>query len=53
MDTPMLTDRRFPTPDMATRTTVGAILPTVIRTFIHELFEKHAVVGVNYSWQRK
>lgn len=52
-DTPMLTDRRFPTRGMATPTAVEAILPTVIRTFIHELLEKHAVTEVDYLWERR
>jgi len=52
-DTPMLTDRRFPTQGMATPTAVEAILPTVIRTFIHELFEKHAVAEVDHLWERR
>lgn len=52
-DTPMLTDRRFPTRDMLTHTTVEAILPIIIHTFIHELLQKHAVTGVNYLWERR
>ena len=36
-DTPMLTDHRFPPQDMATHTTVEAILSTTIRMSIHEL----------------
>ena len=40
MDTPMLTDRRFPTRGTATPTAVEAILLTTIHTFTHELFEE-------------
>ena len=36
-DTLMLTDHRFPTLDMATHTTVEAILSTTIHMSIHEL----------------
>ena len=53
MDIPMLTDRRFPTRGMATHTVVEAILSTIIRTFIHELFEKHAVAEVGHLWERR
>ena len=36
-DTPMLTDHRFPTRDMATHATEEAIPSTTIRMYIHEL----------------
>ena len=36
-DIPVLTDHRFPTQDMATHTTVEAILSITIRMSIHEL----------------
>jgi len=36
-----------------TTTAVEAILPTVIRTLIHEFFEKHTVTKVDYLWGRR
>lgn len=40
MDTPMLTDRRFPAPDTATHTAVVAILSIIIRMSSDELLRK-------------